>query len=243
MTDQDEKPWLEEVPADKDEDGLFNKYRPQLIAVGAVVVLAFVGLIFYAYQSGKDSGPVQVPVVRGPEGPAKQKPAEPGGMEVPDRDKLVYNRVSGEEEDGEVTLEAGPELPAEPPAAEAEPEPVAEAPAEEAVAEAEPVVAAEPEPAPAPAPEPEPAPAVMEGNFVIQLGAYGSRDSANRAWNTLQEKHGSVLGGLVPDLEPLKRAGGTLYRLRAGYFTDRDGADGACGELKARGQDCFPAER
>ncbi len=104
--------------------------------------------------------------------------------------------------------------------------------------------AAKPEAAPAPAAEPKAAaPAVTQGNFVIQLGAYGSRDSAERTWKAMQGKHPAVLGALTPDYQPLKRAGGTLYRLRAGYFTDHDGAEKACGQLKAQGQDCFPAER
>ncbi len=54
MTDEQEKPWLEEVPAETGENGVFNKYRPQLLGAGAVVVVAFLGLIFYAYQSGRE---------------------------------------------------------------------------------------------------------------------------------------------------------------------------------------------
>ncbi|RMF08147.1 MAG: SPOR domain-containing protein [Alphaproteobacteria bacterium] len=252
MTDKEEKPWLEEVPAEPDGESLISRYRPQLIIAGAVAVVAFAGLIFYAYQSGKDTTPAPVPVVRGPEGPVKQKPEDPGGIEVPDRDKLVYNRVSGDQGEEDVVLEAGPELPAEPPAPETAPGPEgAPADPDEGVAEADDVSVTEPT-TPGTASVTEPgsgqetapvAPAVMDGDWVIQLGAYGSRDSANRAWNMLQEKHGDLLGGRVPDLEPLQRAGGTLYRLRAGYFGDRAAAEAACGQLKNRGQDCFPVER
>jgi len=36
-----------------------------------------------------------VPIVRAELGPVKVRPASPGGMQVPDRDKLVYNRIQG----------------------------------------------------------------------------------------------------------------------------------------------------
>ncbi|MDH5750505.1 MAG: hypothetical protein OEY85_14440, partial [Rhodospirillales bacterium] len=35
-----------------------------------------------------------VPLIRADFGPIKTRPASPGGMEVPDRDKLVYDRIS-----------------------------------------------------------------------------------------------------------------------------------------------------
>lgn len=244
MTNGDDKPWLEEVQPEEGDGGFVEKYRPQIILVGVVVLVAFLGLIFYAYQSGKNGAPPEPPLVSAPDGPIREKPEDPGGIDIPDRDKLVYNRVSGEDvEDDGVTLEPGPELPEELPAeasaasAATEPEPLegqAEKPADEPVAET--VEAAE-------APAEDSQPAAADGNFMIQLGAFGSRESAERAWETLKGKHGEVLGPLAPDYEPLKRAGGTLYRLRAGGFADRPAAEDACAKLKAAGQGCFPAER
>lgn len=38
----------------------------------------------------------QVPVIRAEVTPIKIKPADPGGMDIPDRDKLVYDRLNGE---------------------------------------------------------------------------------------------------------------------------------------------------
>ncbi len=37
-----------------------------------------------------------VPIIRADITPIKIRPADPGGMDVPDRDKLVYNRLNGE---------------------------------------------------------------------------------------------------------------------------------------------------
>jgi len=243
MANNDDKPWLEEVPAEVEDKGFVDQYRPQVIGAGIVVLAAFLGLIVYVYQGGDEDIAPEPPVIAAPDGPVREKPEDPGGIEIPDRDKLVYNRVSGEEGEEAVNLEPGPELPGDIPEAapEVAPEEPAEAAAPESTEETVEEAASAPDPAPAPAPVAQPAPA--SGDFMIQLGAFGSRESAARAWTTLQGKYPSVLGNLAPDYEALKRSSGTLYRLRAGGFADRAGAEAACAKLKAEGQGCFPAER
>ncbi len=65
-----------------------------LIAVGAV--FAFGTSIWYAYQYGVNQQvAANPPLIKAEPGPTKLKPDDPGGMEVPDRDKLVYDRVTG----------------------------------------------------------------------------------------------------------------------------------------------------
>ncbi|MBT5519581.1 MAG: SPOR domain-containing protein [Rhodospirillales bacterium] len=55
-----------------------------------------------------------VPVVRADVAPVKIKPADPGGLDVPDRDKLVYDRLNGEGGSSEVeSLLPPPEEPME----------------------------------------------------------------------------------------------------------------------------------
>jgi len=243
MANNDDKPWLEEVPAEVEHKTFVDQYRPQVIGAGIVVLAAFLGLIVYVYLGGDEDIAPEPPVIAAPDGPVREKPEDPGGIEIPDRDKLVYNRVSGEEGEEAVNLEPGPELPGDIPEAapEVAPEEPAEAAAPESTEETVEEAASAPDPAPAPAPVAQPAPA--SGDFMIQLGAFGSRESAARAWTTLQGKYPSVLGNLAPDYEALKRSSGTLYRLRAGGFADRAGAEAACAKLKAEGQGCFPAER
>jgi len=250
MANNDDKPWLEEVPAEVEDKGFVDQYRPQVIGAGIVVLAAFLGLIVYVYQGGDEDIAPEPPVIAAPDGPVREKPEDPGGIEIPDRDKLVYNRVSGEEGEEAVNLEPGPELPGDipEPAPEVTPEETAEAAVPETVEEApeesvtEAASAPEPVKAQAAAP-PAASPQAPSGDFMIQLGAFGSRESAARAWTTLQGKYPSVLGDLAPDYEALKRSSGTLYRLRAGGFADRAGAEAACAKLKAQGQGCFPAER
>lgn len=129
-----------------------------------------------------------VPLIQSPKFDLKEKPSDPGGMKVPDRDKLVYDRMAGEgavPSDGVERLLPPPEDPIEPPKAEmappapqpapqpaqqaiplpaspAQPAPQAPpaAPASEAAKpEAQPKAEAEAQPAPTPAPTATPAPA------------------------------------------------------------------------------------
>ena len=65
-----------------------------------------------------------VPVVRADPTPSKIRPRDPGGMEVPDRDKLVYGRLPGEATEPRVERLLPPaEAPMRPPRAASEPAP------------------------------------------------------------------------------------------------------------------------
>ncbi len=77
------------------------------------------------------------------------------------------------------------------------------------------------------------------GEFVIQLGAYGTRARAERAWPGLRQKYRPQLGDLSPIYEPVQSGGRTLYRLRAGWVATRADSDKLCLALKAKGQACI----
>lgn len=85
-----------------------------------LVLAAFAGffwLAWYAYKSGTSTGQVEeVPVVEADEAPFRTAPDDPGGMEVPHRDKTIYetlNRNDGEAEKKE-KLSPTPEEPVAP---------------------------------------------------------------------------------------------------------------------------------
>lgn len=110
----------------------------------------------------------QAPVIAADNQPYKVRPADPGGMQVPNTDKMVYDRLgqNTQQEGGVENLLAQPPAPSAPPppsepVAEPVPSPLAEQP--QAV-EPEPLpeqqVAATPAPQPVPAPAPQP-PAVQ----------------------------------------------------------------------------------
>jgi hypothetical protein len=140
------------------------------IGVMAAGIAVFAGIIWYAYSQGNKAGTESVaPVLHADQSPTKVRPEQPGGMEVPHQDKLVYDRLNPgkDSEAGVERLLPPPEEPlARPKAAEAAPEPAGadgDLPPEEtrpaAPAPAAPVAAAPAQPA-APAPQPAaPAPA------------------------------------------------------------------------------------
>lgn len=68
-----------------------------LVGVTSGGVWIFFGKSFFA---NRDQG--DVPIIRAEVTPIKVRPADPGGMEVPDRDKLVYGAINGEGAGSEV---------------------------------------------------------------------------------------------------------------------------------------------
>lgn len=104
-----------------------------------VLILAGGGWAGWMYLQGDGQETASadgVPLIMSPSFDLKEKPADPGGMAVPDRDKLVYDRMAGEgavDEKGVERLLPPPETPIEPPQATVE-VPTVETPAVEAPA-------------------------------------------------------------------------------------------------------------
>jgi len=90
----------------------FEPVSPRIKRAGSVLkTVAFVvlaigggaaGWAFYGDRivSLMGDADADVPIVRAELGPVKVRPASPGGMQVPDRDKLVYNRIQGSGNEG-----------------------------------------------------------------------------------------------------------------------------------------------
>jgi cell division septation protein DedD len=136
-----------------------KRSRRRFVLIGAAILLfVFAGGVWALYYPKR--GPVtsaEVPLLRADEQPTRKRPADAGGMTVPDRDSLVLNRAEPSVEQ----LLPPPETPlprpapAEPPGAEptpppqaaAAPPPAAAPPAEQPKAPTTPAAAA---PAPSP---------------------------------------------------------------------------------------------
>jgi DedD protein len=97
----------------------------------------------------------------------------------------------------------------------------------------EPEVAQEPEAAPEPEPRAEPqappAASARAGGWAVQVGAFGSPDTARKL---VGELNGAGYRAFV---SPVNRGGKTLYRVRVGPEDDRAGAEQVAPRLKARG--------
>lgn len=235
--------------------------RRRLLAafVIAVALGGFSGIAWYAYTKGKESnGEAVVPLIKAESKPVKVRPEKPGGMEVPNQDKLVYNRLTpgGPPPPVERLL-----LPPETPVAKIEAPPPKAAPAPPSKAAPPPAPrierprdAREDRPHP-PAPrvdQPKPgstvagkdsklaAVAPAAGTYRVQLAALRSPEGARRAWELLRKAHGDLLGGLKPTVVRADLgAKGIFYRLRVGPVRDRAAGRKLCAKLKARKVGCL----
>lgn len=93
-------------------------------AITVIGLLLFAGIVWYAYSWGRSDGASEaIPVVQAPDEPEKERPENPGGLEVPYQDTLVLNpgNGQGEEQDAERLLPP-PEEPVEREQTDSEPE-------------------------------------------------------------------------------------------------------------------------
>jgi hypothetical protein len=104
-------------PFDEPRAGMSG--RAKLFAGGAVVIglIALVAVGWFGFQQGIRSGAEEAaPVVRADPEPFKRKPLDPGGLDVPHQDKLVFNRLApGQVQEPVERLLPPPEEPAERP--------------------------------------------------------------------------------------------------------------------------------
>ena len=213
--------------------------------IAAAVLLGFAGLLVFAtLDRPSDDENITPPLVTAPDGSIKERPENPGGMEVPNRDKEVFDLldVNGGEavptpsqaqvDAAQVPVQAttaGTEVVAvtQPQPAPVAPAPVAAAP----VPTAKPVAASAPvaKTAPAPVKKAEPAPvaktAAASGNWAVQLGSFRKKEDADKAAKTYASKFSSLLKGLDDVVKSADLGDkGTVYRV---YFKGLSGQDAA----------------
>ncbi len=254
-----------------DDDEAGSTRSPLFIILSSVVLAAFAGVVWVAYQQGVRQGDHsgQIPVIAAVDGPVKVRPDQPGGTTVPDQDKEVYQRIAGGNDSVDVApaLAAPPETPVDMPA-----EP-AGVPIEQSAAEAgEAALVTSPDAAIAPpsaeqvkaeedarkksaeiaseiekvdpgAADAAAAKNAASGAFVVQIGAYRDDAEAAANWQALKSKHGDLMGALKPDIKRVDLgAKGVWYRLRVGPFAQRADAVAMCQVLQTRGGKCIVGE-
>lgn len=274
-------------------------------AVSGIALSAVVGWFALSprYSTVSD---VDIPVVRRPQTAIKVQPADPGGMEINNQDKTVYDIIDKKGTQAPVVenLLPPPEepmLPELPAAVDADngpilpPQPVVETAAVENEAEkviakakapvavkdieveekvisisqaaqntpAAPKAVEQPKPQPQPTAETEPkrqpvnikieapaAPAAVaqntssgseapKGSWQIQLMSSPNLSAVKNSWTSLSKKY-NVLSSQPHEIETADLgAKGLFYRLKAGSFKDRAGADKLCNDIKALGGTCI----
>ena len=234
-------------------------------AVSGIVLAGIVGWFVLSPQYAADT-PDEIPVIRRPKDAIKIQPENPGGMEILNQDKTVYNIIDkkgvGDTPAVETILPPPeePQLPIIVPEAEPAEPPAPAVPsterAETMPPAKEPVKEIKPAPAPAPAPQapaPQPTPEKISipaktpaqpakaaaGSWQVQLMASTNRNAVAGSWASLSKKY-PVLKNQPYEIETADLgAKGIFYRLQAGAFADRSGADALCKEIKSLGGSCI----
>jgi cell division septation protein DedD len=256
-SDDDRLPWLEPVEEDVEE----SRGGSTRLIVALVAVLLLVGLLvggFLWMRSRSDmAASGDGSVIKAPDSYYKERPADPGGMDVGSGDEIVYSASKGNEVQSTIDVSGAAEAPvnvdrskaAAPAVAAPAAVPPSPAPSLAAVAP-KPGVAksvadaalstkvAPPVAKPAP-PKPRAivAPPVSKpatsGGSTVQLGAFSSEAKANAAWKTLSGRF-SFLSGLTQSVVAVQSGDKTLYRLRA----NGPDAGGICAKLRTAGESC-----
>ncbi|MGH7062672.1 MAG: SPOR domain-containing protein [Stellaceae bacterium] len=217
------------------------------IAAGLAVMVLFAGGLWLAYVAGTrhggGAGAADVPLIRADARPDKVKPDKPGGLQIPDRNMLVY----GEDRNMVEHLLPPPEQPMPRPA----PPPPGSAAASPPVSGA----AAPPAPSAAPAQKPATAPprptAVKKvetvrtglskaGGIRLQLASVRSEEVARREWDRIKRRNHDLLGNLTASAIRADLGGkGVYYRIQTAPVGDLAAADRICGALKERNVGCI----
>jgi len=214
--DEDRLPWLEAVEEEDDREGPSALKLIAAVVIGLVAIAVIVGGLFWlGNRGGQADGNGEL--IAAPDGDYKVRPQDPGGMNVQGEGDTVYAASAGQQPEAQLNAGAVPEAPVN----RAAPDAAAPGPAQRPAA-----------PAPAPAAPP---PAAAAGGGTIQLGAFSSQASANRAWSALSGRF-SYLAPLSHSVVPVESNGRTLYRLRA----SGPGAVDVCRRLRIAGEDCTP---
>ncbi|RMB05012.1 SPOR domain-containing protein [Eilatimonas milleporae] len=296
-TDPETPPWLQPVSDDEEEDAGFLKGNKVFLMGGLalLVVGLFVAGLLFLYN-GEEDGPPRY--VAAPEEPGRTRPDNPGGMDVPHRDKEVLERAAGQPVRTDTGLGEQPEQPIEdivraleesvaadrardqqsagqstPPAdaqsalteqaaddrwndrqndrqtgrngqsgtvadasRTAEQQSVTSAQRPKAVSGDSSAASSTGESSGPVSAAPDGPPS---SGYRLQLGAFGSRAGAERAWSRLRRQHSTLLEGLSADYEPVNTGDRTLYRLRVGPLQDRAAADALCVSLRAENVACM----
>jgi hypothetical protein len=240
---------------DEPEEQRRGSRRLRLIGM-AFGLIGVVAIGWYASQLVVErAGPPasQLPVLSADSAPVKVRPDDPGGAEIPNRDKYVYKSLESGAADPAPVEQLLP-APEEPMAKPDDPGPVIKPLASVSLGEAwvpaEPAVDAAADPAPAPSDEAtaaEPPPSVAPlaevapsaGGVWLQLGSVRDEKGATGEWNRLMRRHAAALKGMTPRIDKADLGEkGVWYRLRAGPYADRDAAKAACLAIFGAGRPC-----
>ncbi|WP_098105369.1 SPOR domain-containing protein [Novosphingobium sp. PC22D] len=215
LGDEDQRlPWLEGDPDEEEYEG-HGAGQVILLAVGALVLLGLVvGGIWWATRTGSDEALVaDGGTIEAPDGPYKVKPEDPGGRVARGTGDTAFAVAEGETR----TMQVGDPEPAPSPGFESVGSAGDDKPAAKAAEKDAPGEAASSAPPPS--------------GPGVQVGAYSTRDLAEKGWQSLVGQYEGLAGMRYRIVEGQADIG-KVYRLQA-LPGDRAAADSLCGDLKA----------
>jgi sporulation related protein len=233
----------EELLGDQREGEEPPPQRILAVAAALAVMAVFAAGLWFAYYEGirhaGGSAAGDVPLIRADRRPMMVRPAEPGGLKIPDRNMLIYDP-------GRRMAEHLLPLPEQPMARPTPAAPHGEIATPTAAPMGAPISAASaslvPAPgaaAPGPAATPHGAPPARTGSVRLQLGSVRSANAARLEWNRLRQQNADLLGSFLASAVRADLGGkGVYYRIQTGPVGDL-AALRICGELKQRKVGCI----
>ncbi len=227
----------------------------------SVVTLLLALLIVVIYLLLKGPMENDEPVIIAPtQKPVKMRPENPGGMVIPDQDKVIYSRITQDTIPTKVEkLFPEEEKPVMPQVVE---EPLQDAAQEEKVVveEVEPeeieVILMTPEevkPQEKTQPisegksvekktkQPQKAVETPKRTWKVQLASLTSKAKVEKEWQSISQKHKALVSDMPMQIVSAEIPGkGTFYRLQVGAFETEQMAINLCAKLKKQKQDCIP---
>jgi sporulation related protein len=204
--------------------------------LGVVLALAVMamsaGALWVGYRLSLSRQGGEVPLIHADSDPVKVKPDDPGGMEILNRDRFVFNPKGGMPIE---RLLPPPEVPLPRPA----PAP-ATVPQVLVPAGAVPAPPTGQAPAVSAPPQSAAIPATGAGGYRLQVGAVKTPEMAKQEWDRIKRQNGDLVGSLsfAADRADLGERG-VFYRIHAGPIADAAQAERVCGQLRQRGVGCI----
>ena len=218
-----------------------------VVFMGVTLLMGCLIVVIYLLLKGPIENE-EVVTIAPTQKPVKVRPENPGGMVIPDQDKVIYSRLTQdtipvkveklfpEEEKPvmpEVQTEEASEIPVfveveEVKVIQADPEPVKKV---------EPVAEKKQEKAPVKAAE------APKGEWKAQLFSSTDKAKVEKQWRVISKKQKALVSDMPMQIVPVKLEGkGTYYRLYVGAFETREMVNNLCAKLKKQKQDCIPAK-
>lgn len=261
------------VSPDDIEEKNFSSMKLHVVAIVifvGVLLIVLAGFFFFGGDSAEKQGG-DVITITATSDPVKVRPEQPGGMNIPDQDKLVYGRIRSNNVNTKVeNLFPEPEQPVMPntlaieknaPAADFVPmdkaakgyNPLTETVTPSVAADvAEPDIAPKIEEVPLKKASQTPPPRVQQAavatdtavdGWAAQLMSSSNKQTVEKAWPGILAKNKALLSNMSHQIVKADIPGkGTFYRLKVGNFKTRDMAAALCAKLKTKKQDCIPTK-